>query len=122
MTFIFASHQSTLHARRWTENPLTLSPLATTPRHLTLDQLKHLELQHRMIDSQHPFEDLLPVSTRLQYRQQRTHRRLVLIQHTSPMRSMFGHFLKDLDEVDTGEEVSPRINRNDLCFFTVDGD
>jgi len=35
---------------------------------------------------------------------------------------MFGHFLKDLDEVDTGEEVSPRINRNDLCFFTVDGD
>jgi hypothetical protein len=35
---------------------------------------------------------------------------------------MFGHFLEDLDKVDTGEEISPRINRNDLCFFPVDGD
>ena len=40
----------------------TLSPFTPTPRHLTFDQFQSLQLQHRMIDSQHPFQNLLHVS------------------------------------------------------------
>jgi len=40
----------------------TLSPFTSTPRHLTFDQFQSLQLQHWVIDSQHPFQDLLHIS------------------------------------------------------------
>lgn len=50
----YASAQFDLQSRR-----RTLSPFTSTPRHLTFDQFQSLQLQHWMIDSQHPFQDLL---------------------------------------------------------------
>lgn len=43
---------------------LTLTPFTPTPRHLAFDKLEYLELQHRLVDLQHPFQDLLRISTR----------------------------------------------------------
>jgi len=45
---------------------LTLTPFTPTPRHLTLDQFQGLQLQHRVIDPQHPFQDLLNISPQSQ--------------------------------------------------------
>lgn len=43
---------------------LTLTPFTPTPWHLAFDKLEYLELQHRLVDLQHPFQDLLRISIR----------------------------------------------------------
>jgi hypothetical protein len=62
MTFILPTHQPQSSQNPLKSERLTLSPFTPTPRHLTLDQFQGLQLQHRVIDSQHPFQDLLNIS------------------------------------------------------------
>jgi hypothetical protein len=38
------------------------------------------------------------------------------------MRSVFRHFLENLDKVDAREEVSPRVDSDDFCFLTINLD
>lgn len=58
MTFIFPAAEARVvripTGKVFTVENLTLAPFAPTPGHLTFDKLEHLELQHRLVDLQHP--------------------------------------------------------------------
>lgn len=86
MTCIFAEKTTSVvqHTNMAIEGP-TLPPLPTAEWNLALDELQDLQLQHRVLDLQHPLQD---------------RRALVLNQHPDPMCPMLGELLQYFHEID----------------------
>lgn len=101
-----------------------MSPFPSAVRHLTLDELEQVELQQRLRDFEDALEDgLNPALVDLAEKLDRaTHLGLVLREQEDTMNLPLRQLLQDVNKVDRGEKVSPRIFVDELNSFRVVGD